>query len=514
MAEEIKYELSLKDMLSQKLKEAEGTATRFEKKIHDIEGSTESMGSKFVAVAAIATAAFAGFEFLKGSVEDFNEADQSAAQLTASLRSTGAEAWTTKAALDAQAESLMNLSLFDDDAITSAQSILLTFRGVRGAIYNEAIPAITDMASKLGTDLKTATLQVGKALDNPTQGITALRRAGVSFNDVQLHMIKHLVETGQKAKAQAMILGELKTEFGGSAEAASKAGTGPFTVLAHQFQNVKEEIGRLVMKVTIALLPALEWTVNAFKNSVTWLREHKTLLAGVGITVGVLTTAYGVYSLVSNAAAIATRVLTAGQWLLNSALLANPIMLIVTALGVAAGAIYYAYEKFGWFRAGLLAVWGTVREFARIVGDIFTGLWHTIHGVFTFSPSEITSGFSQMTSAIADAGQRMGKAYNEGWEEGMADFNKKKVEEKKPLVVTPKTKPDKNGFDPIVNTGQGPKASASGTKNIRIDIKIGTLIDKQIIQTTNIQESYNKIRDHVTAALLSAVNDSQIIAGE
>jgi hypothetical protein len=247
--ENVEYQVSLKDFLSSKLKGAEVEATKLERSI----GGVSSSLMKF---AAIGITAFAGFDFIHSSIEAYNEAAQSSAQLTASLRSTGAESWTTKTALDAQAESLMKLSLFDDDVITKSQSILLTFRSVRGEIFNQAIPAIADLATKMGTDLNSATVQVGKALEDPIRGITALRRVGVSFNDTQVKTIKHMVEMGEKSKAQAMILRELQTEFGGSAEAASRAGTGPFTVLAHQFQNVKEEVGELAMKLVIKLYPA------------------------------------------------------------------------------------------------------------------------------------------------------------------------------------------------------------------------------------------------------------------
>ena len=50
------------------------------------------------------------------------------------------------------------------------------------------------MSQALGTDAASSAIQLGKALDNPTLGLTALRRVGVSFSDVQVAQIKGFVE--------------------------------------------------------------------------------------------------------------------------------------------------------------------------------------------------------------------------------------------------------------------------------------------------------------------------------
>jgi phage-related minor tail protein len=169
----------------------------------------------------------------------------------------------------------MNNSLFDDDQITKAQSLLATFTNIKDKIYMDAIPAAVDLASKLGGDLNGAVMQVGKALQDPAQGLTALRRSGVSFSDAQIKVIKSLFDTGREAEAQSMILAELNKEFGGAAAAAAAAGTGPFTIVGHKFQNAKEKLGELVIKITSGLLPAMEAVVKVFETSLNWLEAHK-----------------------------------------------------------------------------------------------------------------------------------------------------------------------------------------------------------------------------------------------
>jgi hypothetical protein len=137
------------------------------------------------------------------SIDEFAQAQGAAAQLEASLNSTGHAADLTKQELLDLSTALEGKTILDGDAITQAQSVLLTFTKIKKGVYEAALPAIVDMATKLGgdgpADLKGATIQVGKALNDPIKGITALGKAGVSFSEDQKSMIKSLVETGDVA---------------------------------------------------------------------------------------------------------------------------------------------------------------------------------------------------------------------------------------------------------------------------------------------------------------------------
>ena len=75
------------------------------------------------------------------------------------------------------------------------------------------------MSPVLGTDASGSAIQLGKALNDPIKGITALTRVGVTFTEQQKDQITTLVESGKTIDAQKIILGELQKEFGGSAEA-------------------------------------------------------------------------------------------------------------------------------------------------------------------------------------------------------------------------------------------------------------------------------------------------------
>ena len=89
-------------------------------------------------------------------------------------------------------------------------------------------------------------------------------------------------------------------------------------------------------------------TVNGVLGPIgEWLMEHTTLLEIVGGAVLGIATAWGIYSLVTNAAAIGTGIWTAAQWLLNAALTANPVGIIVVAIGALIGGLVVAYQKSG-----------------------------------------------------------------------------------------------------------------------------------------------------------------------
>jgi hypothetical protein len=553
--EEVRYTLSLNDLLKGKLLEDDAAATALEGKMNLIKTAAMGIGT--------AIAGFATFEFLKGSVEMFNEAAQASAQLDASMISTANAANLNREALDAQAESLMKKSLFDDDAITSSQALLATFTEIKDKIYMDAVPAITDLATKMGGDLHGATIQVGKALNDPIEGITALSRVGVSFTDSQKAVIKHMVETNHVADAQAMILAELNKEFGGSAEAASRAGTGPFTVLANQFNNVREEIGGVIVSLGQSLIPILSTVVNSVGEFVGWLKESKDGIEAVATGVAYAAGAYATYVAALKVAAIwsgittvwtsalalgyavlgtaeegvtvATAVWTGVQILLNAALTANPIGIVIVAIAALVAGIVYAYNKFETFRAVLKAVWETIKETGRIVSDVFGGIWHVIHGVFTFNKDEITLGATQQIEAVANAGKRMGDAFVGGYNSSLKESQQATLDKKLNADADEAFKKGHGGLTPdqyrnaggksgVIDTagaGSGaPKskvrstAGASGPKVITINVQIGNLIKDFNIVTQTTGEGMDKLKNIVTRAMVGAVNEFQLNLGD
>lgn len=210
-----------------------------------IAGGALSVG--FAAATAGAAALAGGLGY---SVAQAMEAQRVEAQLDAVLRSTGGAAGMTKDAILDLASALSRQSTYSDDAILKAENLLLTFTNIGSETFPMATAAMVDMAAAMGTDVSGGAIQLGKALNDPIAGISALSRVGVTFTEQQKKVIERLVETGDVAGAQKVILEELNKEFGGSAQAQMETFSG-------QWENLKNRLDDAAETVGAALLPVL-----------------------------------------------------------------------------------------------------------------------------------------------------------------------------------------------------------------------------------------------------------------
>jgi len=191
---------------------------------------------------------------LTASVAAAADAEKGVAQLEAVLRSTGGAVGMTKDQLLGLASGLQKVTTFEDDAVVGAENVLLTFTNIGRDVFPQATKTVLDMSQALGQDLKSSSIQLGKALNDPIAGITALSRVGVTFTDSQKDMIKRMTEAGDVMGAQKMILAELNREFGGSAEAAGNTFTGQWEIFKNSLGDIAEEIGGRVLPLITPLI--------------------------------------------------------------------------------------------------------------------------------------------------------------------------------------------------------------------------------------------------------------------
>lgn len=214
-----------------------------------------------VGVAAAAFAAAGIRDFVAEGAQALGRIETLAAQTDAVIKSTGGAAGVTRASLDELAAGIERLTSVEAEAVTEGANMLLTFTGIRnqaGAgndVFDQAVQAMTDFSVATGTDAKGAAVQLGKALNNPVKGVTALQRAGVSFTAAQKDQIAALVESGDVMGAQKLILSELTTQFGGSAEALGSTFPG-------RIQKLKNAFGEVQESIVAQLLPAAESLVS------------------------------------------------------------------------------------------------------------------------------------------------------------------------------------------------------------------------------------------------------------
>lgn len=227
------------------------TGTQFASGISSQKGRISgAFGSlKSVFFLAGGTALAAGLK--KFTFDAAQEARKIGVQTEAVLKSTGGAANVTAEEIANLAEHISEYSAIDDEAIQEGENLLLTFKNIRNEvgqgndIFDQSTKILTDMSVAMKTDVSSGAIQLGKALNDPLKGISALTRVGVTFSDEQKKVIERLVETGDTAGAQKIILEELKSEFGGSARAAGNVD--PYGKLRVKLENIGETIGGKVL---------------------------------------------------------------------------------------------------------------------------------------------------------------------------------------------------------------------------------------------------------------------------
>lgn len=229
------------------------------------------------AALGAAGGALLGFaKVVKTGLGEVMDASAGQAQLEAGIKSTGNAANVTVEGLNELASSIQDYSGQTDDSIRQTEALLLTFTNIRNVgadrIFDDATKAAADMAAKMGGDASGAAVQLGKALNDPVKGVTALTRMGVQFTDAQKEQIKTLMASNDTLGAQKVILGELETQFGGAAKAAGESLPGKLDRLKRKFEDLSEAV---VTKMT----PAIE---GAFD----WLLTHQSEIAGAVSAIG------------------------------------------------------------------------------------------------------------------------------------------------------------------------------------------------------------------------------------
>ncbi len=245
--------------------EASGDIGKVKQDVAGIGDAADGAGKKFSTMGEIVTGALrhigtlaidavvGGFQAIGGAISD-GIADAKnyaiiAAQTDAVIKSTGEAAGVSAEHVAEYAGSLSDaagMSLFGDDQIQQSTNLLLTFSEIKGSVLDAATAISVDMAQAMGGAPKDAAIQLGKALNDPIKGITALTRVGVVFTDEQRAQIQAMQEAGDMAGAQGVILAELNKEFGGSAAAAAAA-TGGWSEFNGRMGEAKEALGTAIL---------------------------------------------------------------------------------------------------------------------------------------------------------------------------------------------------------------------------------------------------------------------------
>jgi len=444
---------------------AKGFGSKLQKQLSGDLGAAGNAGGKrlgsgilasaksFVAPLAGLFAVSAGVGFFKGAVDGASDLNESASKvgvvfgkqagqiLAASQTSASAMGLSKTAYLDATG-GLGNLLVSLDIAPKKA-----------AALSQQMVTLAGDMASFNNVSPEEALAALQSGLTGETE---PLKRFGVNMNDATLKaqaLKMHLIKTTKEAMspqtkalaAQALIMDQTKTAQGDFARTSGGLANQQ-RILAARTEDLKTKIGG-------ALLPAVTKATTAVSNFVGgmqdgtgaggkfrdvltdtgskigtvvgWLKDNTTAVKVAAVGVGVLTLAVQAHNLAlfistgglkawilqTTIVKTATAVWAAGQWLLNAALTANPIGLVVAAIALLIGGIVLIATKTTWFQT----IWKVMTD---ALGTAWRWLWNTILApIIRF----VLNGFATITDGIASMLNTLSNIPGFGWAKTAAD---------------------------------------------------------------------------------------------
>lgn len=515
MTEQVIYELGLRDKLSAGIEGATGHVNMLEKSLGSVGGLLTGIG--------VGLATFKLAEFAHEANEEWEKMEFAMSQVQAGIKSTGGAAGLTFEELKKGAEDLSHNLKFTQAEVLGMQSLILTFPSVTKDTFKDAEMAVLNLATRMGSDAKTGALQLGKALQSPEHGLTALRKAGVNVDELKekFKTVTSLIER------QKLIIRELGVEFAGSALAAAEADKS--FRLDKTMEENKVVLGEFLDQIKEQMMPALISVANAFKNTIVWVKKNWEEIKRLGIALGeawvimkagalVIPIIQGIGAAFSTAAAGGIASATAGMTAASTAALTLKQSLGLLAVTVAAGA--WIGDKLGeLYLQGKEVVGGSSAAQDENSKKELEDL------------KKLTAGKnSKEAIAIVDAEikkrrelsmtlrQQSIDAKNEyGRNDLYAKANIEVVREnaardfKKGLGLIPSGRKGSNAVPAGSKTLSDPKTKATGSKSVTINVVIQKL-GETIINTTNIKEGAKELHNRVVSALTGAVNDFQIVA--
>lgn len=296
-------------------------------------------------------------------------AEQEQRQLEAAIKSTGQAAGWSLQQLNAMADTLADKTTFSAGELNQAQARMLSYSGIVGDTFPRAMQAAADMSARMGTSITASAESIGRALDIPSAGLTALTQQGFRFTEAQKVMVQQLERTGRVAEAQAIILEAVEASYGGAAAAARNSLGGALQAIANTVndlmtadsaslpdlresleglnstlgdESVRAAVQSLVGSIvdlgsfaanTAASLVSLGTTAAQYKGEISVVLG---MLAGAGTAMG----AMKVVAAFAGAGGIvgALGKVRAAFLALTAVMAANPATLVMLGIGAAAGA--------------------------------------------------------------------------------------------------------------------------------------------------------------------------------
>ena len=207
-------------------------------------GNIQRFGVAFRSTLGPIVAAYGAIRILNTSLGILGKREADLNALANGLKKFAGDGTAALAALQKQADKFGDSTLFNQEDFTKGAALLTSFTDIAVKDYERVINVASDLATLNGGAVKDSLLQVAKALNAPSQNLTALSRSGIQFTEQQKEQIKALEASGQKLKAQNLILKELTNQYGGAAKAAATGFAGATTRWARTSETLVKSLAR------------------------------------------------------------------------------------------------------------------------------------------------------------------------------------------------------------------------------------------------------------------------------
>ena len=265
----------------------------------------------------------------------------------------------------------------DEVQLAGAQQVA-TFLKEKSSIET-LLPAMNNLlAQQNGVNAtQSDAVSVANLMGKAMQGqVAALTRVGITFSEAEAQVLKYGTES-----ERAAVLAQVITNNVGDMNAQLAAtDTGKQAQLANKLGDIKERLGELA-NGAMPFVTIASSTITALASITTLTGGIKTLTTTVYASVKAfaLSTAAVIKNKVATVAAavaqktvtIATKAWTAVQKVLNLVLSANPIGIVITAIGGLVAALVAAYNNSEDFRNICNQVWAVIKPLAdAIMGSL------------------------------------------------------------------------------------------------------------------------------------------------
>ena len=321
------------------------------------------------------------------------------AQTNSVIESMGGAAGKTADEVFDLANEISAMSGLAHENVVEGENMLLTFANITNQlgegndIFDQTTRIMADMSVATGQDMKGAALQLGKALNDPIAGLSALTRVGIGFTKAQREQILALVASGDVMGAQKIILGELENQFGGSAAALGDTMTGSINKMTNSFEELARNLAAFLVPIMGTLVGWLQSGLAAFNN----LSPAVKKFAG---PILLAVAAIGPLLIVGGKLIKAFQAIKAAFIAIQVVMAANPFILLAIAVVAIAFLIFKNWDK---IKAFLLAVWEKIKDIFDAAIDflikvikgylqIYITIWETVVAVVT-AAFEFVIGF-------------------------------------------------------------------------------------------------------------------------